>query len=361
MKLLAAAALAVLIFCSFGDSKTCKSGVKIQLGGAVSIDQGTGALLHNSTIYEKNEVVQNNSKFYFCPCNRKSCTRLCTKELAQKANLTIPTKGATLNVSSNGNKSEIVNLHEYFHVLPEGDCWSAHFLNIEEDTYQILANGSIYFINGIEGYPSIFDMYNYCLLSDLKGSSIALGCLVKEETEIDVQPTEEALNETTTDATTTTKTTSLSSKPNLKAEEEALAFQIGELNKYLRNGTREVVGSDEKNASKLCAYCKSKMQDKGYLFGMTDLEKFDKVCDRYKNTTLLQFITMGRRVCRPCADLAKNSIALCESHDCKTNGIHPFRQITRNTHTVMSLYLSGRRHKSCASYLTLKTRRTLGS
>ncbi|XP_065343006.1 uncharacterized protein LOC135941417 [Cloeon dipterum] len=115
----------------------------------------------------------------------------------------------------------------------------------------------------------------------------------------------------------------------LKAEEEALAFQIGELNKYLRNGTREVVGSDEKNASKLCAYCKSKMQDKGYLFGMTDLEKFDKVCDRYKNTTLLQFINMGRRVCRPCADLAKNSIALCESHDCKTNGIHPFRQITR--------------------------------
>ncbi|XP_065352732.1 uncharacterized protein LOC135947733 [Cloeon dipterum] len=215
MKFLAAAALVVLIFCSLGDGKTCKSGVKIQLDGAVIIDQGTGALLHNSTRYEKNEFVQNDSKFYFCPCNRKSCTRLCTKELAQKANLTVPTKGATLNVSSNGNKSEIVNLFECFHVLPEGDCWSAHLLDIEEDTYQILANGSIYFINGIEGYPSIFDMHNYCLLSD--GSSIALGCLVKEDTEIDVQSTEEALNETTTDATTTTKTTS---KPNVSETTE---------------------------------------------------------------------------------------------------------------------------------------------
>ncbi|XP_059487689.1 G-protein coupled receptor Mth2-like [Neocloeon triangulifer] len=177
--------LIILVPLSF--CKTCKHGNKLKLDGPVEFRDG--ALVQNDTVFLKNEFWKEGDEYYGCPCESKSCIRLCHKDLVAKVAaafsniMTLPKKKYKIDVF-HGGELKTVHLHEHFNVIEGGECDEAILLEPEEeesDKHVVLANGSLHFSNlSDKELKSVYGFEEYCILNDEDGKLRVLQCFYTE-------------------------------------------------------------------------------------------------------------------------------------------------------------------------------------
>ncbi|XP_059485300.1 uncharacterized protein LOC132202412 [Neocloeon triangulifer] len=215
---------------SFSSAKKCRNGQEIKLVGPVNVDEELGFLLHDGEFYFEEAYFKEGGSYYICPCDQKPCIRSCKADYARVTKLSLPKRGMKLNVTKD-NEVHSVDLYNYFAVLKEGECWSAHFLDgDEEDAHTILVDGSIKFTNSLPGYPSTFDMQNYCILSDENQKVRVISCATSEKPEIEESQTQEpsTIEAFPSSTTKTSKTKSSEMKQTTKRSKFFLLMMYSE-------------------------------------------------------------------------------------------------------------------------------------
>ncbi|XP_059486865.1 G-protein coupled receptor Mth2-like [Neocloeon triangulifer] len=187
MKLFGRPVFVLIILVQLSFCKTCKNGNRLKLDGPVEFRDG--ALVQNDTVFLKNEFWKEGGDYYGCPCDRKSCIRLCHEDFVPKVadvmkkNITLPEEKYNIDIF-HGDKLKTVNLHEHFNVIEGGECDEAFPLDPDEeesDKHVILANGSLHFTHlSDDEMKSVYRIEEYCILTDEDGKLLVLQCFFND-------------------------------------------------------------------------------------------------------------------------------------------------------------------------------------